>query len=142
MGVTGDAGPAGPKGDAGPPGPPSFLMLGNFPDSNGGFIPPNGDRIVQNEANTQVLVPGGVVRRLRMRLRRVAAGAGHAVATVRRNGKDTTLVCRVDFPAEECDELTSVSFADGDLLSISYGESNAPDTRVQVLLEFVAHSTP
>jgi len=124
------------------PGPPSFLLLGNFADSDGGFVPPNGDRIVQNEANTQVLVPAGAVRRLQMRLRRAPASGGHAAATVRRNGKDTTLVCRVDFPETECTATVPVSFAAGDLLSVSYAETNAPDSRVMILLEFVSSTPP
>jgi hypothetical protein len=124
------------------PSPPSFFLTGNFADSAGGFIPPNGDRIVQNEANTQILVPAGAVRSLRMTLKRAAASGGNAVATVRRNGKDTTLVCRVDFPETECAATTAVSFAAGDLLSVSYGETNAPDSRVLILLEFVSNAAP
>jgi len=139
-GDKGDVGPRGPGGEPGVPGPPSFLLLGNFPDSNGGFFPPNGDQILLNEANTQVIVPTGSARSLRMRLSRLPGNGGRAVATVRRNGRDTVLRCRIDDVQIQCssEQRVSVGFQAGDLLSVSYSEVNTPDTRVMILLEFVS----
>jgi hypothetical protein len=138
QGEVGAPGPAGAVGPQGVAGPPSFLLLGNFPDSTGGFFPANGDQILKNELNTQVLVPAGAVRSLRMTLGRQLASGGRAAAAVRRNGKDTELVCRIDYPNTECSEELEVSFAAGDLLSVSYREVDVPDTRVIILLEFVS----
>jgi hypothetical protein len=77
-----------------------------------------------------------------MRLGRAPAAGGHAVATVRRNGRDTELACRIDYPETECSNLTVVSFAGGDLLSVSYAEVNAPDSRVLISLEYVSSTRP
>jgi len=118
-----------------------LLLLGNFPDSNGGFFPPNGDQILHNEVNAQILVPAGAVRSLQMKLRGHLAVRGQAWATVRRNGKDTELVCRVDYPVLDCSEETTVEFAAGDLLSVSYEEVDSPDARVMILLEFVSSAS-
>jgi len=60
------------------------------------------------------------------------------VATVRRNGKDTELRCRIEDHQTQCREDESVAFQAGDLLSVSYAEVNAPDARVMLLLEFVS----
>ncbi|HVR95790.1 MAG TPA: hypothetical protein VMW27_04200 [Thermoanaerobaculia bacterium] len=84
-------------------------------------------------------MPRGFARNLRLRLSRGLVNGGRAVATVRRNGSDTSLRCEIDAADLdlECTSSGTVSFAAGDLLSISYlGEGQAPNTRVLFLLEF------
>jgi hypothetical protein len=77
-----------------------------------------------------------------MELRGDSLTHGRAVATVRRNGKDTDLACKVVLPEVDCSEEITVEFAAGDLLSVSYSETEAPNARVMVLLEFVSSTSP
>ena len=64
-------------------------------------------------------------------------GSFLSLATVRRNGNDTSLRCEIDAANVECFSFAAVSFAPGDLLSISYlGEAQAPNTRVLFSLEY------
>jgi hypothetical protein len=85
-------------------------------------------------------VPEGQARNLRMRLSQSPAHGGRAVATVRRNGGDTTLRCEIDDLHIDCSSQESVAYAAGDRLSISYTEVQAPRARVMFVLEFVMSS--
>lgn len=133
QGLRGAVGPAGP---AGPQGPASTLLAGNFPDSTGGFLPPWGRSAVSGEGQAQILVPEGMARNLRLRLTQSPAKGGRAVATVRRNGRDTGLRCEIDETHTDCTNETAVGFAAGDLLSISYSEVRTENARVLFLLEY------
>jgi hypothetical protein len=139
-GDTGEVGPRGLRGEPGAPGPPSFLFAGNFQASSEGFFPPNGDRVLRSEPNAQLVVPAGLAQHLLVRLSLEPRSGGRAVATVRRNGRDTALRCRIDDGQTQCSDDGSVEFRAGDLLSISYSPVDVPDARVMFSLEFVSAS--
>lgn len=138
QGDKGDLGPQGARGRPGPEGPPSSLFAGNFPDSEDGFLPPWGQEILPREQQAEILVPAGKARNLRMRLSQSPASGGRAVATVRRNGADTSLRCEIDDLHIDCSNSQEiVTYAAGDRLSISYTEVQTPRARVLFVLEFV-----
>ncbi len=81
-----------------------------------------------------------MARNLRMRLTQRPASGGRAVATVRRNGRDTDLRCEIDDANIDCTSEKAVGFAAGDLLSISYSEVRTENARVLFLLEYTMPS--
>jgi Collagen triple helix repeat (20 copies) len=135
-GPIGPVGPQGPQGKQGTPGPTVALLAGNFPDSTGGFLPPWGQLVVSGEGQAQIIVPAGLARNLRLELSRRPEKGGRAVATVRRNGSDTSLQCEIDEIHSACSSERFVTFAAGDLLSISYSEALTPNARVLFVLEY------
>ena len=156
-GTTGPTGPAGPMGPAGPTGPTGATgatgpagapgangtsgsaIGGNYPNTgNNNFLIPWGSSTSTTEANANVPLPSGTASKLVVSLT-VAPGAGQsATLTIRKNGGNTALTCTLSGTATTCaDTADSVTFSNGDLLSILYTETaTAAASRVRFSFEY------
>ena len=155
-GATGDQGPAGPQGLPGPPGPvgpqgetgpkgdpgangtSGSAIGGNYPNTaTNNFLIPWSGTTNATEANANIPLPSGKAGKLVVNLT-VAPGTGQsATLRIRRNGVNTALTCTVSGTATTCsDTVDSVTFNDGDLLSVLYSETGAAASRVRFAFEY------
>jgi hypothetical protein len=148
-GPAGPTGPQGPQGASGPPGPAGpagangksgSVIGGNYANTGSNrFLIPWSNATTATEADANVPLPSGTATKLVVSLT-VAPGAGNsATITIRKNGSSTALTCTVHGTATTCtDTADSVTFADGDLLSISYTEASAASSRIRFGFEYNA----
>jgi len=139
QGPTGAQGPMGPPGPAGANGMSGSVIAGNYANmgTNRFLIPWDTDGGI--EANSNLAVPSGTASKLVVNLSVAPGGGGSATVTIRKNGVNTALSCTVADTATTCSNAVgSVSFADGDLLSILYSESGAAGSRVRFGFEYNA----
>lgn len=143
-GATGAVGPAGPAGPAGATGPPGAngtsgsAIGGNYPNvGNNQFLVPWGVTTTATETNAAVPLPSGKASKLVVS-RVVEPGAGHSVTvTIRKNGVNTPLSCTISGTSTTCiDSVDSVTFGDGDLVSILHTDSGAATSRIRLAFEF------
>jgi hypothetical protein len=84
-------------------------------------------------------LPAGAASRLLVRLSAAPGGSGAVTITVRRNGVNTALTCSVVGSATTCQNTTaSISFVDGDRLSVFYSESSSAAARVSWSIRYSA----
>lgn len=103
------------------------------------FLMPWGTTTSATEANMSIPMQSGTAKKLMVSLTTAPGATGSATLTIRKNGVDTALSCTVSGTATTCSNTsTSVSFNDGDLVSIHYAETNAAVSRVRVAFEFDA----
>jgi hypothetical protein len=90
-----------------------------------------------NEVEAGVVVPSGTARKLVVSLS-VAPGGGRSVTiTVRKNEANTSLGCMVAEANLTCTDLSdSVTFSDGDRLSIHYTDVGVTVGRIRVGFEY------
>ncbi len=137
MGPPGPPGPQGPAGPAGANGTSGSAIGGNYANTgNNNFLFPWGTTS-GTEANTNIPLPSGKASKLVVSLT-VAPGAGQsATVTIRKNGVNTALTCTVSGTATTCaDTVNSVTFNDGDLLSVLYTEAGAAASRIRFAFEY------
>jgi len=145
QGPVGPTGPQGPQGLPGPQGPAGANgTSGSFIGGNYGnmgtnrFLVPWGSD-VGLEGNADVAVPAGTAGKLVVHLTTPPGESGWVTLTVRKNGVNA-LSCTLTGWESTCVNNTgSIAFADGDLLSVLYTESNAAGSRVRFSLQY---STP
>jgi len=90
------------------------------------------------EGNANVPVSSGVASKLVFAVS-VAVGGATATLTVRKNGADTLLGCTIPDGASSCTDLSdTVTFVDGDLLSLEYEESGNPNVRAKYSILYQA----
>ncbi|HVT58218.1 MAG TPA: LamG-like jellyroll fold domain-containing protein [Thermoanaerobaculia bacterium] len=143
-GATGPAGPAGPTGAKGATGVPGAngtsgsAMGGNYPNTaTGSFLMPWSDTTSAIEANASVPLPSGTASKLVVSLTTEPGAGGSATITIRKNGVDTALRCTISGIANTCsDTADSVTFSDGDLLSVLYSKAHAAASRVRFAFEY------
>jgi len=144
LGPSGPTGPAGPTGATGATGAPGAngtsgsAIGGNYPNTgNNQFLIPWSDSSSATEANADIPLPSGTASKLVVS-RVVAPGAGHMVTiTIRKNGVNTGLTCTISGTATTCtDTANSVTFSDGDFLSILHTETGAASSRIRVAFEY------
>jgi hypothetical protein len=73
----------------------------------------------------------GTVSNLRARVQTAPGGSRTWVFTVRKNGAATAVTCAIPSGGTTCSSANSVTFADGDLISmhvLQTGSGNPPDT--------------
>jgi hypothetical protein len=90
------------------------------------------------ESFVDVPVTAGVASKMVFRSETLTAGQT-ATLTLRKNGADTALTCTItsSSTAATCTDFThTVTFADGDLLSIRYNETGNPNTRVKYSFQY------
>ena len=144
-GAQGPAGPAGPQGPQGLPGPQGPAgangTSGSFIGGNYGnmgtnrFLVPWGSD-VGIEGSADFAVPSGTASKLVVHLTTPPGGSGWVTVTVRKNGVNV-LSCTLTGAESMCVNITgSIAFADGDLLSVLYTESNAAGSRVRFSLQY------
>lgn len=143
-GPTGPTGAAGPAGATGPTGAPGAngtsgsAIGGNYPNTgNNLFLIPWGNTSSATEDNANIPLPSGTASKLVVS-RVVAPGAGHSITvTIRKNGVNTALTCTISGTATTCtDTADSVTFSDGDLLSILHTETSAASSRIRFAFEY------
>jgi hypothetical protein len=62
-----------------------------------------------------------------------------ASLTLRKNGADTALTCTISAGQSSCTNLvSSVTFANGDLLSLRYDETGNPNVRIKYSIVYKA----
>jgi len=140
QGPTGPSGPTGPAGSPGQDGTSGSVLGGNYAQTTTNhFLIPWSGTTTATEANAAVPLPSGIAGKLVVSLT-TAPGSGHSAAiTVRKNGVNTTLSCTVAGTATTCsDTVDTVTFADGDLISILYTDSGAASSRIRFGLEYRA----
>ena len=90
------------------------------------------------EATVNVPVSSGSASKLVFHVSSALSGAT-ATLTVRKNGVDTALTCQIPDGSSSCTNLgSSVTFADGDLLSLRYDETNNPNVRIKYSILYEA----
>ena len=131
-GATGPAGPAGADGTSG------SLLGGNYGNTaNGDFLSPF-NPAVGSEANTSLPVSSGTASKLIVALDTAMGGGESVTLTLRKNAVDTALTCTVGVGSSSCTDLVdSVSFADGDRLSVRYNETST-NTRTSFTILYQA----
>ncbi len=137
-GATGAMGPQGPPGPAGANGTSGSAIGGNYANTGtNNFLIPWGSTTNATEANANVPLPSGKASKLVVSLT-VAPGAGQsATVTIRKNGVNTALTCTVSGTATTCSDLVnSVTFSNGDLLSVLYAEAGAAASRIRFAFEY------
>jgi concanavalin A-like lectin/glucanase superfamily protein/collagen triple helix repeat protein len=152
-GATGAQGPVGPPGPVGPQGPTGVIgatgtagangtsgsaIGGNYPNTgNNNFLMPWGATTSGTEANVSVPLPSGTASKLVVNLTAAPGAGGSATIRIRKNGGNTALTCTVSGTATTCtDTVNSVSFSDGDLLSILYTEAGPAAARIRFAFEY------
>jgi hypothetical protein len=137
QGQAGPPGQTGPQGPAGPSGTSGSVIGGNYPNTtSNNFLMPWGVSVNTTEANVNVPMPSGKASKLVVSLT-VAPGANQSVTvTVRKNGVNTALACTItgsvnNTVATCMNTVDSVTFNDGDLLSILYSEAGSLSSRVR-----------
>ncbi|MEA2602650.1 MAG: hypothetical protein QOF89_3642 [Acidobacteriota bacterium] len=141
MGPAGPIGPIGPTGLTGPAGAngtSGSAIGGNYANTaTNNFLVPWGSTTSTTEANANVPLPSGTASKLVVSLT-VAPGAGQsATVTIRKNGVNTALTCTASGTATTCADLVnSVTFSNGDLLSILYTETGAAASRIRFAFEY------
>lgn len=151
IGQIGPMGQQGPVGPPGPPGPPGATgapgangtsgsaIGGNYPNTaTNNFLIPWNASTNATEANSNVPMPSGKASKLVVNLT-VAPGTGQsATLTLRKNLANTALTCTVSGTSTTCtDTVDSVTFSDGDLLSILYTETGAAAaSRIRFAFEY------
>ena len=113
-------------------------MIGGNYNSSGTtkfLIPWGGD--TTNEVEASIAVPSGTARKLVVSLS-VAPGAGRSVTiTVRKNEVNTALSCTVAEANLTCIDMNnSVTFGDGDRLSILYTDVGVTLGRIRLGFEY------
>ena len=137
-GAVGPQGEQGPAGPAGADGTSGSLLGGNYSNtSDGNFLSPF-NPAAGGEDNTNLPVSSGTASKLIVNVG--VLGAGNSVTlTVRKNAVDTALTCTVNAGEASCSDLVdSVSFADGDLLSVRYNEVGNPNSRPRFTIVYQA----
>ncbi len=143
-GPIGPPGPAGPPGPMGPPGPTGAsgtsgsAIGGNYPDTtNNRFLMPWGVTVHGTESFVNVPLPSGTASKLVVSLVATLEVGQSATITIRKNGVNTALTCTVSGTAAACtNTVNSVTFSDGDLLSIHYSEVGAPISRIRLAFQY------
>jgi hypothetical protein len=147
QGDPGPAGPQGPQGDPGPQGAPGpagadgvdgadgtsgSLIGGNHANQASGlFLMPWDVTQSATEGNVNVPVSSGTASKLVLTVSANLSGAT-ATLTLRKNGANTALTCTIPSGQSTCTNLVdSIPFADGDLLSLRYDETGAPNVRIK-----------
>jgi hypothetical protein len=146
QGLVGPQGPQGEKGDTGAIGPPGAngtsgsAIGGNYPanTSNNDFLMPWGVTSSAAEANVSVPLPSGTASKLVVSLTAAPGAGGSVTIRIRKNGVNTALTCTVSgSTATTCtDKVNSVTFSDGDLLSILYTKVGAASARIRFAFEY------
>lgn len=145
MGPPGPAGPQGPTGATGATGPPGAngtsgsAIGGNYPSNTGNneFLMPWGVTSSGTEANASVPLPAGTASKLVVSLTAAPGTGGSVTIRIRKNAGNTALTCTVSGTATTCtDTVNSVTFSDGDLLSILYTKANAAAARIRFAFEY------
>jgi hypothetical protein len=143
-GATGPQGTTGATGATGATGPPGANGIsgsaigGNYPNTaTNNFLMPWGSTTNATEANVSVPLPSGTARKLVVNLTAAPGIGGSATIMIRKNGGNTALTCTVSDTANTCAGTTnSVTFSDGDLLSVLYTETNAIAARIRFAFEY------
>ena len=90
------------------------------------------------ESSVDVPVSSGTARKLVFHVSANLSGAT-ATLTLRKNGTDTSLTCQIPDGSSSCTNLgSSVTFADGDLLSLRYDETGNPNVRIKYSILYQA----
>jgi collagen triple helix repeat protein len=143
-GLEGPSGPSGPSGPEGPSGPQGLsgtsgsLIGGNVTNpENGDFLTPWGSASSVFEASNSSPVSSGTASKLEVAL------PGNAVSTItvtiRKDGADTALTCTILAGNSTCADLAhSVTFTDGQMLSVGYAEATAQVLRVKWSILYTA----
>jgi hypothetical protein len=115
------------------------LIGGNHSNqSTGVFLMPWDITQSGTEGNVNVPVSSGTASKLVFNVSSALSGAT-ATITVRKNGANTTLTCTIPDGGSSCTDLVNtVAFADGDLLSLSYTETNNPNVRIKYSILYQA----
>jgi hypothetical protein len=122
---------AGPQGV---PGTSAALVAGNHPNvSNGQFLMPWDITQSGTESSQDVPVAAGTASKLIFRMGTALTGNHTATITVRKNGADTSITCTIANGSTCTDYVNTVTYADGDSLSIKYNETGTttPSGRVK-----------
>ena len=137
-GATGATGPAGLTGPRGADGSSGSAIGGNYPNAgNNSFLIPWGVGTSATEANANVPLPSGKAGKLVVSLAAAPGSGKSAAVTIRKNGVNSALSCTVSGTATACtDTVDSVTFSDGDLLSILYTETGAAASRIRFAFEY------
>lgn len=138
QGSPGADGAPGPQGPAGANGTSGSVIGGNYSSSGGTtkfLIPWGAD--TPNEVEAGIAVPSGIARKLVVNLS-VAPGAGRSVTiTVRKNEMNTALSCTVAGANTTCiDTGNSITFGDGDRLSVLYTDVGVTGPRIRLGFEY------
>jgi hypothetical protein len=114
-------------------------MGGNHSNQGSGvFLMPWDITQSGTEGNVNVPVSSGTASKLVFTVSAALTGAT-ATITVRQNGSDTALTCTIPDGGSSCTNLVdSVTFADGDLLSLRYNETNNPNVRIKYSILYQA----
>jgi hypothetical protein len=84
------------------------------------------------EGDANLPVSSGTASKLIVATSANLGGGASITLTVRRNGADTTLGCTIIAGQNSCTDLVdSVTFTDGQFLSIRYNETGGPNVRVK-----------
>ncbi len=138
QGIQGPVGPSGPQGPAGLDGASGSFIGGNYPNmGTNRFLVPWGSDL-GNESFADFAVPSGTAKKLVVNLTTPPGAAGWVTVSVRKNGV-SAMSCTLTGAQNACVNSTdSMTFVDGDLLSIQYTESNAAGSRVRFGLQYNA----
>jgi collagen triple helix repeat protein/beta-propeller repeat-containing protein len=138
QGEKGEKGDTGATGPAGANGTSGSAIGGNYANvGNNNFLMPWGTNTGGTEANFNVPLPSGTARKLVVSLTAPPGAGGSATVTIRKNGSNSALACTVTGTATTCtDTANSVTFGDGDLLSILYTETSAAAARIRFAFEY------
>jgi len=115
------------------------VIGGNYASSIGssGFLMPWGTTVSPTEANVNVPLPSGTASKLVVSLTAAPSPGGSVTIRIRKNGSNTALTCTVSDTTTTCTDLVnSVTFSDGDLLSIFYAKANAATARIRFAFEY------
>jgi len=83
--------------------------------------------------NAEIPVSSGTASKLFVRTSSALSGGDSLTVELYKNGAATGLTCTINQTQSACsDTVTSVSFADGDLLAIRYDEVSSPGQRVKL----------
>ncbi len=137
-GLTGPQGPQGAQGTPGANGTSGSAIGGNYPNTGtNNFLMPWGVTTSGTESNVNVPLPSGSARKLVVNLTAAPGTGGSVTVVIRKNGSNTALTCTVSGTATTCSDMVdSVTFSDGDLLSILYTETNAAAARIRFSIEY------
>jgi hypothetical protein len=154
-GATGAQGPIGPPGPVGPQGPTGATgatgpvgasgtsgsaIGGNYASNTGNndFLMPWGVTSSPTEANVSVPLPSGTASKLVVSLTAAPGAGGSVTIRIRKNMGNTALTCTVSgTAATTCsDSVNSVTFSDGDLLSVLYTKVNASASRIRFAFQY------
>jgi hypothetical protein len=92
--------------------------------ANGEFLQPWSTNHNNTESIAVITVPAGTASTLVFSLSAAPGASNTATITLRKNGADTALTCTISDPATSCsDTANSVTFTDGDLLTVRYNKT-------------------